>query len=299
LTGAAPRVESEPRVNPIPVHQIWLQGRAAMPADVARCVRTWVEATRGRRPFEHVLWDDAAIRAILPQVVAPGIAAIYERVPEHLYGIRADIARLVVLFRFGGIYADADTRVLRPESLFDHFERALSVAGDDAVVGVADLRGMTRRWVEATRRPSNFLLACRQGSAFIERYLRSVVHDFETLGIARHLARSARGWRHNDRRITKRWTGPQKLRRLIGATPRDAAPVRLTPVGFVACGRQRCFPEAVLAHAYRSDWYRASHGWKRTRDMALATLLSTPLDAWLAGLVVSTLAAAILLSAPV
>jgi hypothetical protein len=286
-------------VNTIHVHQIWLQGRAAIPDDVARAMRTWVEATRRRRPFQHVLWDDAGIRALLPHVAVPGIAAIYEGVPEHLYGIRADIARLVVLFHFGGLYADADTRVLRPEPLLDHFERALVVNGDDAVVGVADLRGMTRRWIEATRRPSNFLVGCREGSAFIERYLRSVVEDFETGAIARHLARSDAWSRHRDRRLTKRWTGPRKLRRLIGATPRGAVPVRLTPVGFVACGHQRCFPDAVLAHDYRASWYRASRSWRRIRDAGLSALLSTPLDACLIGVALSVLAWAVVVSAPV
>jgi hypothetical protein len=286
-------------VNTIHVHQIWLQGRAAMPTDVAHAMRTWVDATRPRRTFQHVLWDDAGIRALLPHVAFPGIAAVYERVPERLYGIRADIARLVVLFHFGGIYADADTRVLRPEALLDHFERALAVDGDDAVVGVADLRGMTRKWIEATRRPSNFLLGCRKGSAFIERYLRSVAEDSETRPIARHLARSD-GWsRHRDRRITKRWTGPRKLRRLIGTTPRGVAPVRLTPVGFVACGHQRCFPDAVLAHDYSAAWYRASRGWRRVRDAALSGLLRTPLDACLIGVALSALVWVIAISAPV
>jgi hypothetical protein len=284
-------------VNTIHVHQIWLQGRAAIPGEVARSMRTWVEATRRRHSFAHVLWDDAAIRALLPHVGVPGIAALYERVPERLYGIRADIARLVVLFHVGGIYADADTRVLRPEPLLDHFARALADDGDDAIVGVADLRGLTRRWIEATRRPSNFLLGCRKGSAFVERYLRSVVDDGETRVIARHLARSG-GWsRYGDRRITKRWTGPRKLRRLIGATPPGAA-VRLTPVGFVACGRQRCFPDAALAHDYRATWYRASRGWRRVRDAALTALLSTPLDACLIGVALSALLWALVRSAP-
>lgn len=266
-------------MNTIHVHQIWLQGRAAIPQDIRLSLNTWFEATKSRNTFRYVLWDDASIRDLLPRIAFPRIRTIYESIPETLYGIRADIARLVVLFHFGGLYADADTRVLKPEPLLDHFEKALLADRYDAVVGAADLCGCTRRWVEVTRRPSNFLLGCRDGSAFIERYLNSVVRDFDTLRILDHLAR-ADEWSWYDRlRITKRWTGPKKLRLVLRSTPQHLAPVRLTPIGFVASGYQRCFPDAVVAHDYKAKWYRASRTWKSARNIAVYALLRTPLDA--------------------
>jgi hypothetical protein len=240
-----------------------------------------VEATEGRATYRYRLWDDASIRALLLRSALPQIGTIYEALPEELYGMRADLARLVILFQLGGLYADADTRVLKPAALLDYFERSLLADGVDAVVGGVDLAGYTRRWVAATHRPSNFLLGARQGSPFIAEYLRMVGHDFEALRIRRRLAGTGRWSRFDQRRATKRWAGPKQLRRLIGSMQGGSSGVRLTPVGFVACGYQRCYPDAAVAHDYRSSWYRASPAWRITRDATLYAFLRTSFDAWI------------------
>jgi hypothetical protein len=207
--------------------------------------------------------------------------------------MRADIARLAVLFHCGGLYADADTRVLRAGPLLDYFEQALLVEDADAVVGTACLPGYMRRWVEATRRPSNILLGCRRGSPFVAEYLHRVVRDFDALRIAERLASPDRRSWLELRRLTMRWAGPQQLRRLIASPGGAGGRVRLTPVGFVACGRQRCFPDAVLAHDYRATWYRASPAWRAARDIALYTFLRTPLDACIVGAFLAALCLAL------
>src|SRR5580765_1267516 len=47
-------------VETIVVHQIWLQGRAAMPPDILPSVESWRAATDATG-HEHRLWDDASI----------------------------------------------------------------------------------------------------------------------------------------------------------------------------------------------------------------------------------------------
>jgi hypothetical protein len=242
-------------------------------------MQTWTDAIRMRPGYEYCFWDDRSIRDLLSRTPFPRIRPIYESLPEHLYGIRSDIARLLVLFRFGGLYADADTRVLRPECLLDHFERALLVDRSDVVVGTADLHGYTRWWIEATRRPSNFLIGCREASPLIGRYLESIADDFEVRGLRRVLEGGERWSRNDCRRITKTWTGPKKLRTLLRSTPPGSGSARLTPVGFVACGRQKCFHAAAVAHDYESNWYPRSRFWTSVRERALYALLATPLDA--------------------
>jgi len=258
-------------VETIVVHQIWLQGRAAMPADIRSSVESWRTATRSSG-HEHRLWDDAAIRALLPDVGVAAIRAIYERLPDALLGVRADIARLVVLFRFGGLYADADTRVLDRHALFEHVESAVR-DGADAVIGTADLS------VGGIRRPSNFLLACPRGSRFVRAYLESIARDFETRRLGDRLP--GIGPLH-VRRLTKSWTGPRKLRALLRSGD-ERWTIRLTPVGFVASARQTCFPDAALAHDYRGDWYRKSKLWTAVRSHGLAAVLDGPLRSLTAG----------------
>lgn len=274
----------------IRVHQIWLQGKAAIPKDISTSMQSWIEATKGRDAYEYVFWDDASIRDLLQAISLPGVMAIYNRVPKKLHGIHADIARLAILFSFGGLYADADTRVLRPNLLLDYFERALQHEGHDVVVGTADLCGVTRRWIAATRTPSNFLLACRSGSPFIGTYLRSIVKDFEALRLGDDLDQ-ADGWSRSDQfRFTQRWTGPQKLRRLLKWQSKG---VEMTPVGFIASSYQKCFPKAALAHDYKGNWYPSSKIWKGIRDRALCCFLGTPWDALIAVLVLVILSFAL------
>jgi hypothetical protein len=265
----------------IRVHQIWLQGRAAIPSDILLSMQTWIEATSTRRNYGYVLWDDQAIRELLAGATVPRIREIYERLPDHLYGIRADIARLVILLRFGGLYADADTRILRAQPLLDYLEAALLDDGTDIIVGTADLNGCTRRWIEAMRRPSNFLLACREGSSFVGVYLRSIVDDFEALRLGDRLARDSQWSRYECHLLTKKWTGPGKLRALLKAPTERASERRLTPVGFVASGHQSCFPDAVVAHDYKGNWYAKSKPWAICRNGVVYTVLRTPLDAWI------------------
>lgn len=242
-----------------------------MPPDIQASVETWRAATHAGG-HEHRVWDDASIRALLVEASFPAIRAIYERLPDAARGIRADIARLVVLFRFGGLYADADTRVLEPHALFEYFESALR-DGADAVVGTTDVNG-SRRWIDAVRRPSNFVLACPRGSRFVRAYLESIARDFATLRFADRIGVCSR---LRVRRLTKSWTGPRKLRALLrsGGEPWT---IRLTPVGFVASGGQTCFTDAALAHDYKSDWYDKSRVWQALRAWSLSALLDAPLD---------------------
>jgi mannosyltransferase OCH1-like enzyme len=85
------------------LHQIWLGPRPAP--------RVWTETWRGTNPdFDYRLWDGDAIGEL-------GLrnGDVYRRyMAEGLYDGAADVARIEILFRFGGVYADADSVALRP-----------------------------------------------------------------------------------------------------------------------------------------------------------------------------------------
>lgn len=271
----------------IPVHQIWLQGAEALPGELHGPTSRWRSALAERPEFRYRLWDEAAIRGPLERLPFPRVRHLYDRVPQRLVGIRADIARLVILYDQGGLYVDADTRPLRPERLLDHVAGVLRHS-EAPLVGVADLRGWTQSWVRWTRRPSNFLLADRPRSAFVARYLERIADDYERLDLERQLRQPAgSGW---ERRLTKRWTGPGQLRRGVALDPEG---VQLTPIGFVSCAGQSCFPEAALAHDYASRWYPKSPGWQQLRDAGLRSLLSTPIDGVLLALLAAALGVAV------
>lgn len=85
------------------LHQIWLGPRPAP--------QVWTETWREANPdFAYRLWDEDALDEL-------GLRNddVYRRyLVEGLYDGAADVARIEILHRFGGVYADADSVALRP-----------------------------------------------------------------------------------------------------------------------------------------------------------------------------------------
>jgi mannosyltransferase OCH1-like enzyme len=98
---------------PIPrlIHQIWLGPTAPPDAE-----RGWRESWSTHHPeWEVHLWTEESIPADLRR------SEVYERL--RLPAERADILRLELLWRFGGVYVDTDFECLRPlDPLLDGVE---------------------------------------------------------------------------------------------------------------------------------------------------------------------------------
>jgi mannosyltransferase OCH1-like enzyme len=90
-------------VIPKLLHQIWLGPRQAP--------RPWTETWRTANPdFTYRLWDGDALGEF-------GLRndEVYRRfLDAGIYDGAADVARIEILHRFGGVYADADSVALRP-----------------------------------------------------------------------------------------------------------------------------------------------------------------------------------------
>jgi mannosyltransferase OCH1-like enzyme len=89
-------------VIPRVIHQIWI-GPDRLPDEHRRWIETW----RRQHPnWEHRLWteDDLPSDPIRPEIL--------ERLRAPVE--RADILRLEILYRHGGVYVDTDVECLRP-----------------------------------------------------------------------------------------------------------------------------------------------------------------------------------------
>ena len=92
------------------IHRIWIGGRE--PAWLAEYGRTWAE----HHPhWEITQWDDTTIEGLFPlenqdtwDIAAQLVDA------GHLPQLRADLLRYTILWRFGGLYIDADFKAIRP-----------------------------------------------------------------------------------------------------------------------------------------------------------------------------------------
>jgi mannosyltransferase OCH1-like enzyme len=88
-------------VIPRVFHRIWL-GPEPMPEEYVRLGETW---KRNHRDWEHHLWAETN----LPTDLRPEVYELLRRPAE-----RADILRLELLHRLGGVYVDADIESLKP-----------------------------------------------------------------------------------------------------------------------------------------------------------------------------------------
>ncbi len=93
-----------PRI-PHTIHQIWL-GTKPFPEKY----RQWQKSWQSIPGWTYKLWTDKDVEKL-------NLAnkAIYDK--ENNYGARSDIARIEILYRFGGLYVDTDFELLQPEVL--------------------------------------------------------------------------------------------------------------------------------------------------------------------------------------
>ena len=128
---------------PRTIHQIWL-GPDPLPEEH----RPWIESWKRHHPdWEHRMWTednlpaDPVRREVLDRL----------RIPVE----RADILRLEVLYRHGGVYVDTDVECLRPLD---------DVLAGESFVGVELKPG----------RVTNTFIAASAGHVLLERGLREV-----------------------------------------------------------------------------------------------------------------------------
>jgi hypothetical protein len=88
------------------IHQTWKDEE--VPASLAACQQSW---RRFNPDWEYRLWTDADNDALV-QDEFPSLLDLYRSLPRAIH--RADFARVLYLWRFGGLYVDLDIEALRP-----------------------------------------------------------------------------------------------------------------------------------------------------------------------------------------
>jgi inositol phosphorylceramide mannosyltransferase catalytic subunit len=198
-------------VIPRTIHHIWI-GPEPLPEDHRRWIETW---RRHHPKWEHRLWTEENLPEdpIRPEVLDR------LRVPVE----RADILRLEILYRHGGLYVDADVECLRPVD---------PVLADAEFVGVCVKPG----------RATNTLIAAVPRHPLLERALREVRPMQEYWSLE---ASSA---------ILKESAGPPLLRRLVAEYP----DVKLLdpPLVFPATPEER--ERAVAVHHIARNWHNVT-----------------------------------------
>ena len=96
------------------IHQIWL-GSKPKPVPWIKTVKDFCRAYG----YKYMLWSDSCVDSLGIDEI-PGLRGVYAGQKE-LAG-KADIIRLLALHRFGGLYIDADTVIMKPAKFHDFLE---------------------------------------------------------------------------------------------------------------------------------------------------------------------------------
>jgi hypothetical protein len=150
------------------IHQIWL-GSNPKPVPWIKTVKDFCRAYG----YKYMLWSEASIEALGIDDI-PGLRGVYTGQRE-LAG-KADIIRLLALYKFGGLYIDADTVIMKPAK-FHGFLETNKASVFFAWEELPEKRlkklklGSTRRLV------ANSVIGSTQKHAFIRKLLEGIVEN--------------------------------------------------------------------------------------------------------------------------
>ena len=103
------------------IHQIWLQGRSALPSKYEKYVQTYEKLN----PDSYMFWDESTILKLLGEEHSDLIET-YNSYP--FWVMKVDLAKYVILEIFGGFYIDMDTNPKRS------FSTLVTIANDKPMV---------------------------------------------------------------------------------------------------------------------------------------------------------------------
>ena len=130
--------------------------------------------------YKYRLWKDADIKSLHMDSI-PGLSTVYKRFGEELAG-RADIIRMLVLYKEGGLYIDADTVILKPEQFNEFLEKnkaSVFFGWEDiphARIKKLDVDAAIKR---SKRMVANGIIGAEKGHPFFKELLEGVVKNAE------------------------------------------------------------------------------------------------------------------------
>lgn len=96
------------------IHQIWIQGFDSAPNHIKKCVESCARVNQG---FQFIYWNEQMILDLLSKHKNDQLISIYKSLPS--FASKADLARYVIMYHYGGWYIDADYMCFKPLDVFE------------------------------------------------------------------------------------------------------------------------------------------------------------------------------------
>ena len=154
------------------IHQIWI-GDNPLPKE-------WVDTVKDfatEYNYTYKLWTDSSVKNLEDLGIddIPGLKALYDSFEKELAG-QADILRLLILYKFGGVYIDADTVIMKPEKFHQFLEK--NTGG--VFFGWENLTAARTRKLglgKVRRLVANGIIGAEKGHPFLKALLEGIVES--------------------------------------------------------------------------------------------------------------------------
>lgn len=107
------------------IHQIWLQGKNNIPPELKLFHD---ECYVVNNNFKQMFWDENKIRKLLKSKFGKKYVDLFDYFT--VFAQKADFARYAILYTYGGIYLDMDTKCKKNLSPFTEYKFFTTIAGD-------------------------------------------------------------------------------------------------------------------------------------------------------------------------
>lgn len=178
------------------IHQIWI-GDNPLPTAWTDTVKDFAK----KYDYTYKLWTDSSVKELGMDEI-PGLKTLYTSFGRELAG-RADILRLLILYKYGGIYIDADTVIMKPEK----FHRFLKKNTTGVFFGWENLTAARTRklGIGVRRLVANGIIGAEAQHPFLKDLLEGIVDH------SANISDTKDAWKHvGPYYVTKRYMALKK-----------------------------------------------------------------------------------------
>jgi len=156
------------------IHQIWI-GKNPVPVEWIDTVKAFAK----EYGYKYTMWNESNIDDLDMESI-PGLPTLYKNFGHQLAG-QADIIRLLALYKYGGIYIDADTVIMKPAKFAAFLEknRAAVFFGWEnlSVARTRKLKNIDPGIRKSRRMVANGLIGAQKKHPFFKKLLDTIVEN--------------------------------------------------------------------------------------------------------------------------